>query len=217
MKISTVVIYFLLFLLPQAVHAQDSWKLKKDKNGIKVFSRKTKAYNFDELKVECFINGRISQLAAVLLDVNNHYKWSYKTITSTLIKSNSVTDVIFYNEIVCPWPLSNRDLVVQMTLKQHPSTKIITVVAKNINDPLHLKKSNVAIKYSNATWVITPINISKYKIDYTIQIDPGESAPAWLLNIFATDGPCESFKNLKETLNLSQYKQAKLPFIKDWN
>jgi START domain len=210
--------YFLiivcLIFLP-AAKCQDNWKLKKDKNGIKVYSRKTKAYKFDELKVECVFESRLSQLAAVILDAEHQYQWAYKTAKSEVLKQNSAADIIYYSEIECPWPFENRDLVARMTAAQNTSTKVLTIVAKSMNDYLPVKKNLVRIKYSDALWTVIPLNNTQVKVEYKIQVDPGDGVPAWVLNMFATDGPYETFINLKEKIKLPEYRIAKVPFITD--
>lgn len=215
MKVRPYILVVICLLLPFAAKCQPEWKLKKDKNGIKVFSRKTTKFKFDELKVECEFDGKISQLAAVILDVNNQYQWVYKTAKSELIKQVTGSDLFYYSEIECPWPFENRDLVARMTITQNASNKILTIVAKSIDDYLPNKKNIVRVKYSNALWTITPINNSQFKVEYRIQIDPGEGVPAWILNMFATNGPYESFKNLKEKIMLPVYSLAKFSFIRD--
>jgi START domain len=215
MKFPSSILVSLCMLLQISVKCQESWTLRKDKNGIKVFSRKTASYKFDELKVECVFEGRLSQLAAVLFDVNRQYQWVYKTSKSQLLKEISAADVFFYTEIDCPWPFDNRDLIVHMTMTQQPATKVMTIEAKSVNDYLPEKQHLVRVKYSRATWTVTPVSNKQFRIDYSIQIDLGEGVPAWLLNLFSVNGPFESFTNLKEKIKLPEYAHAKFPFLLD--
>jgi len=211
----TAILISMCLLFQQPVKSQEGWTLKKDKNGIKVFSRKNKDFKFDELKVETLFDGKISQLAAVIFDIKNQKSWVYKTAKSELLKTVTATDIFYYTEIEVPWPLNNRDMAVHMTVKQNPQTKIMTIVAKNEEDYLPAKKDKVRIKYSNATWIATPVSHSQYKVEYRIQFDPGDDVPAWILNLFSTAGPYESFINLKEKLKQPQYAQIKFPSIID--
>ena len=210
--------YFLLLfclLFQTTAQCQEDWKLKKDKNGIKVYSRKTPNFKFEEIKVDCIFEGKISQLAAVILDVKKQYQWVYKTAKSELLKQVTNADLFYYSEIECPWPFHNRDLIARMTITQNTSTKILSIVAKSVDNYLPSKKNLVRVKYSNALWTITPLNNAQFKVEYKIQIDPGDGVPAWILNMFATNGPYESFKNLKDKIMLPAYAAAKFPFIKD--
>jgi hypothetical protein len=52
-------------------------------------------------------------------------------------------------------------------------------------------------------------------VEYTLFADPGGSVPAWLINLFITKGPMESFKKLKEHLAQPVNAHVHLPMIKD--
>ena len=209
------IVVLICLLLQTTAQCQEDWKLKKDKNGIQVYSRKTPNFKFDELKVDCIFEGKMSQLAAVILDVNNQYQWVYKTAKSEILKQVTDADLFYYSEIECPWPFDNRDLIARMTITQNTSTKILSIVAKSVDDYLPRKKNLVRVKYSSALWTITPLSNAQFKVEYKIQIDPGDGVPAWILNMFATNGPYESFKNLKDKIMLPAYAAAKFPFITD--
>lgn len=198
------------------VKGQDEgWSLKKDEYGIKVFTRKTAQFRFVEIKVECQLEGRLSQLVAVLLDANNHYRWVYKTIKSSLLKPADSSGIYFYNEIESPWPLSNRDLVVHMTVHQDAATRVLTVEGGNVDNYLPISNNKVRVKYSRVLWKVTPVSKTGFKVDYRIQIDPGGSVPAWLVNMSISKGPFESFLKLKEEIRLPVYANARFAFVVD--
>ena len=172
--------------------------------------QKSANFKFNELKVEWELECRVSQLAAVLMDVNNHTQWVYKTVKSQLLKTTGVAELYFYTEIECPWPFENRDLVVHVKVLQNVENKIMTVTAQNMDDYLPVKANIVRMKYSKVIWKATPINSKILKIDYQIQIDPGGSVPALLLNSFAAKGPFESFMKLKKEVKLAICKKTSL-------
>jgi hypothetical protein len=132
-----------------------------------------------------------------------------------LLKSSTDTDLFFYTEIECPWPFENRDVVVHMNLTQNTENKEMTVIAQSTDGYLPEKDNVVRMKYSRVTWVVTPMNNRHLKVNYKVQIDPGGSVPAWLLNAFASKGPYESFSKLKAEIKLPQYAHAKLAFLED--
>ena len=214
MSSKILLLSFICLLGYSSVKSQEDWNEIKDKNGIKVFTRKTPNSKFHELRIECEFEGRISQLAAVLLDVDNHPRWSYNTVSTRILKA-SATDVIFYVELECPWPIENRDVVVHMTLAQKFENKVMTIVSQNLDDYLPVEKSLVRVKYSKVTWTVKPLNDTQFKVDYRLQIDPGGSLPAWLLNLFISKGPFESFSKLKEQIRLPEYRDARFNFLQD--
>ena len=143
MKSISLIFFLIGFLFQTTASSQQPWTLKKEKNGIKVFARKNNGFKFDELKVESVFDGKISQLAAVIFDVNHQRDWVYKTIKSDLVKEVNASDIFYYTEIDAPWPFNNRDLVVHMTVQQNKKTKVTTIVAKNVDEYIPTKKDIV--------------------------------------------------------------------------
>ena len=215
MKSVSSILVLICLLFQPAAKSQDGWILKKDKKGIKIYSRKVNGFKVDEIKVETEYEGRLSQLAAIILDVNTQPEWVYKTIKSELVKKISTTELYYYTEIACPWPFENRDLIAHMKIGQNTVNRVMTIVAKSVDDYLPKKEDIVRLKYSNATWTVTPIHNGHIKVEYRIIIDPGDGVPAWLLNMFTTSGPYESFISLREKMKHPKYAQARLPFIID--
>jgi hypothetical protein len=84
-----------------------------------------------------------------------------------------------------------------------------------VDDYLPVEESIVRVKYSKVSWIVTPLNDSRFKAEYRLQMDPGGSIPAWLLNLFISKGPFESFTKLKEEIKRPQYRDAKFIFLKD--
>jgi hypothetical protein len=195
--------------------AQNEWELKKDKDGIKVYMSNNNHSAFNELKVEMIIQSKLSSLAALLLDVKNDINWVYSVKSISLIKKVSENELYFYEEINSPFPASNRDLIIHLKITQDTATKIMTISAINVPDYLPPQKNIVRVPLSKESWVVTPVNNKSIKIVYYLEIDPGGSVPAWLINNFSEKGPYESFKHLQSQVQLLQYKNVSLSFIKD--
>jgi len=194
-------------------HAQDGWVLKKEKDGIKVYSRSAEHSKFNELKAELTIKAKLSDLAALILDIPDYYKWSFNTKLSYVLKKVSPSELYFYTEIRSPWPASNRDLAVHLQILQDPHSKIMTIKAEGIPNYIPPKDGIVRVPLSKEYWTVTPLDPTTLRIEYQIQIDPGASAPAWLINAFATKGPYETFKNLSEKIRDAKYRNTAIPFI----
>jgi hypothetical protein len=44
-------------------------------------------------------------------------------------------------------------------------------------------------------------------------VEPGGKVPAWMVNIFATEGPLAIFKQMKIQIEKPAYKNVVLPFV----
>ncbi|QJD95903.1 START domain-containing protein [Mucilaginibacter robiniae] len=214
MKLNLTLILFLLFGIT-STQAQNEWKLSTEKDGIKVYSRSVSYSKVKALKVNCEFKATTSQLVAALLDVKACTNWVYHTKSCTLIKQVSPAELYYYSEISVPWPVQNRDFVAHLTVTQNPETKVVTVDGPAVPGMVPAKDGIVRISHSVGQWVITPAGNDLIKVEYTLQVDPGGSIPAWLTNLFATEGPLQSFKNLRTQLQKPAYKNATFTFIKN--
>jgi hypothetical protein len=205
----------LLFFICVSAYAQTDWELKVDKEDIKVFMKKLDGSSFKAVKTVCTVNTSLNVLTAVLLDVGNAVDWVYSTKKIKLLKQISPSELIYYSEINIPWPVTNRDFIVLLAVTQDPKTQAVSVIGYNKPDYIPAYKNIVRIPRSNSKWLITPLSNNQVKIEYTLEVDPGGSVPAWLINLFATKGPFETFKRLREEIKKPVYGKANLSFVKD--
>lgn len=192
-----------LFLFPVVVSesfGQHNWKLARDNDGIKVYESETKNSAYKSIKVECVLAGTYDKLIALLNDVARHKEWVYHAKTSHIIKKNSVYDFYYYTETSIPWPMSNRDAVVHLTMKRDSLDRFLKITAVAVTGHIAEKKGKVRVPRSLVNWHVTMPSPTSISIVYTFEADPGGSMPAWLVNMFADKGPNESFKKLAEIL-----------------
>jgi len=204
-----------LFLIQVNVFGQSDWKLSTQKDGVKVYTLNLPDSKFKAIKVECEIDATQSQLVALLMDVNTSADWVYHTKSCTLIKQVSPSELYYYSEVNLPWPAANRDFVAHLIVSQNPETKVVVIDGPAVNGMVPVKNGIVRITNSTGKWTITPDGIDKVKVEYTLHVEPGGSIPAWMANMFATQGPLEIFKKLKVEIQKPVYKNAELPFIEN--
>ncbi|HSC39439.1 MAG TPA: START domain-containing protein [Chitinophagaceae bacterium] len=214
---SKTILFSLLFIAAccRPGYGQEDWSLKSDKDGIAVFTRSFPDSKFKAVKVECTLAASLSQLVAVILDVNTGDQWVYSTKSAYLLRQISASELIYYSEISVPWPASNRDFIAHLSVVQDARTKVVTVYGPTLPDYVPVKKDVVRIVQSEGRWVITPLGPNRIKVEYTLRVDPGGNIPAWLVNMFAAKGPTESFRKLKTHIRKSGYQNIHLPFITD--
>lgn len=203
------------FSAPWLARAQTTWQLKKDQDGIKVYSRAAGDSRFDELKVEMTVTATLSSLAALILDIDNYHNWSFNTEKAYVLKKISPGDLYFYTLIHSPWPASDRDLPVHLQISQDAATKSMSVRSICLPDLIPPKKDIVRAPLSVEQWTVIPLADGRIHIDYQLKLDPGAGAPAWLINLFSVKGPFETFSHLRQQIRLPAYRDAVLPFIKN--
>jgi START domain-containing protein len=194
----------LFFFLPLAFSVQEPgiWVLSKQQDGIKIFSRNSAHSKFDDIKVETDLPGSLTQMASILKNVTKYTEWAYATKTCVLIKKINDNEFIYYSEIDVPWPSTNRDLYAHCKITFNQSAHSFKLIAEAIKDYAPEKKDIVRIPLSKGTWNVSALSDKMVHVEYILELDPGGTVPAWLLNLFSTKGPMETFANLKKKMSL---------------
>jgi len=209
----TLLTSLVLFFIQVNVFGQSTWKLNEEKDGIKIYTSSVPDSRVKAIKVECEIKATESQLVALLMDINSSADWVYHTKTAKVIKQVSPSELYYYSEVSLPWPAANRDFVAHLTVSQNPVTRVVVIDGPAVPNMVPLKKGVVRVNNSKGKWTITPKGFDEVKIEYTLHTDPAGNLPAWMVNMFATEGPLKVFENLKQQIQKPDYKNASLPFI----
>ncbi|MDB5152344.1 MAG: lipid-binding protein [Mucilaginibacter sp.] len=208
-----LILLFLLSANCALAQTRDEWELKENNDGVKIYTRDVENSKIKAIKVECQFDATLSQLVAALMDVGNSEEWLYHTAGNYIVKQVSPADLYYYSLVEMPWPVSNRDFIAHLIVSQDAVTKVVTIDAPCIADMVPVKSKVVRIANSRGKWVLSPLSNSRVKVVYTLHADPGGSIPAWLTNMFVTQGPRQSFKKLKVHLQKPVYKNTKLNYI----
>lgn len=193
--------YIIFFcLLAGVCFGQYSWKLEKDKNGIKVYKSDVRNSVFKAIKVECTLTGNYEKLASILTNVPHLSDWIYNSKNTRLLKQNNSNDIIYYSETYLPWPLSNRDAVIHLQIKTDSLPHFLTITGNSKPGMVSDLPGKVRITHYRANWKVTMPTPNTIRINYILELDPGGSIPGWVANMFAEKGPYGTFSNLARRL-----------------
>jgi hypothetical protein len=195
-------LYICFLFLPNVLPASDKneWTLKREKDGINIYSRPSDYSKFNDIRVDMDLTGTVEQLACILRDVNNYTNWVYATRSASVVRKVSENEVIYYAEVGTPWPAANRDYYADMKITFNPANHSMNVVSIGLKDYQPEKKDLVRVPMSKGYWMVTTQSDRKIHLQYILQIDPGGSIPAWILNSFVTKAPIETFSKLKKKM-----------------
>lgn len=210
-KILLIALILVLKLVPAS--AQGDWILKTEKEGIRIYMSAVPDSKIKAIKVEGDFNATPTDVVALLMDVNTSAEWVYHVKSCKLIKQVSPSELYYYSEVNLPWPAANRDFVAHLTVSQNPDTKVVTIDGPAVNGFVPEKKGIVRVSDSKGKWIITPTGFDQVRVEYTIHVDPGGALPSWLVNMFATEGPLQIFRGIKQQLQKPQYKRIELAFV----
>lgn len=193
-------ICFAVFVLLADLRAQNC-TLKKESGNTKVYTCDAQNDKFKSLKAEIiFENTTLAELRAVLFDVSNYTRWQYKMIECKLLQQVNTDEMIIRSVVDSPWPVENREMLVRFTCSMDAPNNFMTITARGGIDYDYPKnKELVRVPFSEALWKVTQKGNSLH-VAYTLQVDPGGSLPAWMVNMAMAEGPFETFKKLSDLL-----------------
>ena len=209
------VTFGLLIFLSANTFSQTDWILKTDKEGIKLYTKNMQNSSLNESKTVCVIDASLGRITAVLLDINRSADWIYATKNASLLKQLNQLELYYYSEIEVPWPASNRDFILHMKVSQDEKTKAVSIVGENKPTYLPTEKNISRIQQLHTKWLMVPLQNGKVHVEYYLQVDPGGIVPAWLINMFSTKGPFETFKNLRLQVKKDIYNKIAIQSIRN--
>lgn len=190
---------FLLFTVNAFLaFSQSECDLRKDKDGIKVYTCKSDSSKFRSLVAEFDLeNTSLETLENFLWDVENYVNWQYNMVESGLIKRINDQVMIYRSEIDAPWPVEDREMLVQFSVIRDQLPDELTFLIHTITYNYPLKEAVLRVPYSNATWQVKR-NGNSLHVKYMMKINPGGYVPPMLVNLAMAEGPYVSFLNLKK-------------------
>ena len=198
MKFHRSIIFFFASL--KCLYGQNDCRLKKDQDSIKVYTCHNDTSRFKSISAEFTLQTSFDKLTQFILDVPTYTQWQYNTVAAKIIKKISASEQIYHTTIEAPWPVTNRDMVVRLKIEPIENNRSMIIITESETGILPQLVGRVRVPSSYGKWIVTKGNKNELHIIYTMQIDPGGSVPAWLVNWVCAEAPYRSFKNLKTIL-----------------
>lgn len=190
-------IMFLTLMTMFGLDAQ-SWELSKDKNGIKVYVKKTEKYRMPASKVTAVINAPYEKVVSAIFDVENYLEYVPDCAEIEVLKRNGASELIYYGLYDTPWPAADRDLIIQ--LKKIPITNGVKIDMTNKSNYIEVKDDATRIPIYFGSWEIVKVK-EGVKVTLEYQTDPGGSVPDWMIQGAATKTPYNMVDELKKFVN----------------
>lgn len=192
---------FGLLVASEQVHP---WELKKDLDGIRVFTRPVEHSPILELRGETEVDANIGAAVALYEQANRMTEWFYRSKEVKLLKTVSADEGLVYFAADLPWPLSDRDGV-------YRRVKSVDLESKSVIYKLHAeagiypkRKDRVRVNRLDGEWRFTPQPGGRTAVSYRMHTEAGGYIPAGVVNRFTVSLP---FKTLLKFRTLLQRDQ----------
>jgi len=200
----------LVFLLVSApgLQAQEQWTLKKDAEGIKVYTRPVAGSAANEFRGVADIDAPIEVIVEVFKDIPSYPQWHGFCKEIRLLKQDSENHRVIYFVLETPGPVKDRDMVVDAydTFdRQEGKATIALNAVKDENVPR--KAKYVRMTDVGGGMSMTRIDRNRTHVIYTVKADPAGYIPAFVSNVIQKDQPFLTLKGLREMVKKDGYYQ----------
>ena len=180
---------------------ESEWNLKKDKDGIEVYTRTFEGSLFDEFKgLTTIENSSLEKVLAVILDVKNYGSLFPDCMNPKVLKQDGKYYDIHYIQVKAPWPVKNRDTVYEQKTVIDENGKHALVSLKPLPDFIVEDKDFLRIREGSGFWELEEDENGNVMVVYQFHGEPGGEIPAWLANSFVVTQPFQTLVNLKNRL-----------------
>ena len=189
------------------------WKIKKNKDGISVYTSKVPGSKFRAVRSEMRVKGKVSSLVALVSDDAACPKWADLCKESKTIEHTSSTEkyVYVYNDI--PFPAKDRDVLAHVVWVHTPSTGKVSMTSTATQGRHPEIKQAVRLKDAVSQWHFTPQGDGTVLVESFAHIDPNGPTPAWLTNMMLVSSPLKTMKRMKEIIESGKYADSKIAFL----
>jgi len=187
-------IFVLVFESPAQV---GEWKLAKDKNEIKIYTRERAGSDIKEFKAITMTTANMEQLESHMLKVVEYPAWQANVTSSNILEQISPTEMYIYYTSDLPWPVGDRDVIAHC-VRTADEKGSVTYTLYGTPDFIPMTEEFIRIPESLGSWQFIPESDGIVKIIYRFYGDPAGSLPAWVINLYIVDGPYETLMKLKE-------------------
>jgi hypothetical protein len=187
----------LLFLVICAVFLF-SWELKKDQNGIQVYTQSVKNSKYDAFKAVMTVKGvPFERVKNILLDFKNYPKWQKK------IEKIEVKDGYMLKVLDFPFPLSDRFAFYKIAENDGNGKFILnldSVPYKKLPEKIKTEfKKPGCVEMKDDVSLEAEKTKNGIKIVYQAQVNPN-GAPAFIFNSKIISAGYETLNNLRKIL-----------------
>lgn len=194
--LSTIaILLFAAFISPEF---GAKWTLKKDKNGVQVYTRPVEGSPLKEFRGVVNIRTTAEAAKKLLLDLPSYIEWSHNCIESSVLKINNENDIIGVTLTDAPWPVQDREAIVQTQVVEKDGSIYLNMTAL----PNYIKAKNNVVRVPEMTgfWKITANGDGTVEVVQQVHASPGGSIPDWLANSAVVDTPYNTLLNMKRRL-----------------
>jgi hypothetical protein len=193
----TFLLLIIFFLTGSWDLSGQSWEFIKEKEGVKLYTKKEVNISVKSFKGEVYLHAPVEKVYSLITNVKNFDNWDEDITEIRVLLNEKDKHIQYYLVYDVAWPVADRDLVVDAIITTDTLTGIITVEGKPLPNVIPENPDLVRIKKYWQKWTIIPKERGIIHLILEGSVDPGGNVPAWLSNMVITDTPLKSIRSIQ--------------------
>lgn len=195
-------------------HAKQTEKLSINKHGIKVWTYQDESNPIVQYRAETIVNTTLETATLSIINTEISKTWiPYISDIKILSSDREKGNFLMYMRIGLPFPLKDRDMIVQGKLIKDKDGRLI-VENKAIQDGRYPPtKDAVRITKYQGDWIFEKLSDQQVKVITSGYADPAGVIPLTIVNNFVQQQPYQTLQRLKKQILTQSYSKKDLPAI----
>jgi hypothetical protein len=193
----------LTLLLVNSLSAQP-WIFSKEQDGIRIYTRNEVNSALKSYKGEAIIEASMDKICTLLGTARNFDWWSEGFTKIKVLQHEDQKFIQYYFIYDMPWPVTDRDLVVESTIKMDTASHTYTVSSKPLLNKIPVNPDLVRINKYWQKWTVYPVGKGKVHVSIEGFVDVGGNVPAWVYNMLITEMPLNTISSLRDRAKSSK-------------
>lgn len=187
----------------------DNAKLSMNKNNIKVWTYQNSQNPVFLYKAETIYDTPLEKAVGLILDVDHAVQWvPYMGSVKVLSRDDRKGEFLLYMVLDFPFPLKDRDLVVQGKMVKD-AQGVISIKNKAIDKGYAKNPDYVRLTHYEGDWSFQKLANNKVKVSTYGYANPEGSIPLTFVNMFVQQQPYQMLQKMK----LELAKRSNIPAL----
>ncbi len=199
----------LLFALPFSAMSEPKWDKIRDEPNMQIWKGTVEGSPLTAFKGTRVMPVKITKVVEVLMseDVAMRRDWVDRLSQFTILEKRGQYDWTFYAAYDMPWPIDDRDYIVDGSLKIDPSKNEVMIYLKSGQHANSPKTVGVRADLTESWYRLVPLPGDKTEVTVSIQTNPRGELPPWLVNLIQKSWPANTLSKLEAVASRPNVKE----------
>lgn len=192
-------------LVAPAALAEGGWTFIGEDDGIRLFERAIPGQELPGFRGVMVVSAPVDSLVAELKDHTEHTQWMHRCVEARQVEDLGNGRSIDYNRTDAPWPVWDRDVVLEARWTTSGDGKRVMLHFENA-DPSRwpLPRKTVRMPRLKGHYEFRVLGNGRTRVTYQVEADPGGSLPTWLAKRVARELPHNTLTALRTRVSKSR-------------